>query len=418
MKLSASRWLGKLSGLRAIISMLCRIGSGLSLSIKAIFITLLMVVDHLLGRKIVVFDISSVGFIQFILPVYQQLRDRQEPIAFYLALDYPMKKTMESFKLPSRRFFPSRIARHLALIDIFIEPEIFCRGPKHATKVMIGHGQPVKVSNWSEDNLRAFDVFFLYGPLERDLFELIKKEKPESTHHIKMMNIGYPKLDDLLQGKYHREQVLTDLGLEPQRPTVIYAPAWDPAGSLRTYGTQVVEALLAIPDVNVIVKLHPVSLEPSQSPYFEFYTGGVDWIDHFKLFEKLPNFRHVTDYLINPLLAAADVMVTDFSGVALEFMTQDRPVIYIDCPGFYEKALKEWGQDAALARDDERLNAGRNAGIVVKDLTELAVAVRRSLSNPEEFAEKRLALIERFLYNPGKGAEAAADAIINLLSPS
>jgi len=41
----------------------------------------------------------------------------------------------------------------------------------------------------------------------------------------------------------------------------------------------------------------------------------------------------------------------------------------------------------------------------------LVGAVQRNLNNPGEFSDKRMALTERLLYNRGKGAEAAADAI-------
>lgn len=385
------------------------------LFVRAILLSVLMTIDRLRGKKIVVFSISSAGFVQFILPVYRELVRRSRPIAFYLSPDYPMKRELSVFYLSSVRYIPARITRYLFMTDIYVELEIMCRGPKSAIRIMIGHGQPVKVSNWSENDLRSFNVYFLYGPLERDLFELIKSEKLASTGHIRLVDVGYPKLDDLLQGKYRREEVLSSLGLNTGWKTVIYAPAWDPNGSLRKYGEKVIEALLDVPELNVIVKLHPVSLEPPNSPNYAFYTGGVDWVERFKPYEKLSNFRHVADYLVDPLLAAADAMVTDFSGVALEFMTRDRPVVYIDCPEYFEKTLREWQQDPELSKNDDRLNAGRNAGLVVKDLSELAAAVRRSLNNPGEFSEKRKDMAARFLYNPGRGAATAAEEILKLL---
>ena len=374
-----------------------------------------MALDRAQGRNILVFHLSSAGHVQFMLPVYEELKRRQAPLAYYIAMDYPMLDKIQDFGLPARRCFLAKIAKWLYLTDIFIEGEIYGRGPRQAVKVFAGHGQPNKHTNWSDENLRAFDVYFLYGPLEREMFEVIQQSRPESTRHIQLMNIGYPKLDAQLQGRYDREQILLDLGLDPLYRTVIYAPAWDPGGSLRNYGTRVAEALLSIKDINVIVKLHPVSLEPPDSPYYEFYTGGVDWSREFAALEEHPRFKYVNAYLVNPLLVASDVMVTDFSGVALEFMTLDRPVIYIDCPEFYEVTLRKWGSDPELAKNDDRFNAGRNYGVVVQDLSQMVSAVKRSLECPEELSEKRKAFISRFLYNPGKGSEMAANVILDLL---
>lgn len=374
-----------------------------------------MLLDRWEGKKIVVFHVCSPSQIQFISPIYQELKKRKLRIAYYLACDYPIKNKLDDIDLPFSRCLPGRITRYLIFTDIFLQVEIYGRGPRWAKRIFVGHGQPNKWTNWSEENLRAFDFYFLYGALERSMFEVIIKNHPESTKHIKLLNIGYPKLDAQIQGLHNRGGILKKLGLDPALKTIIYAPSWDPGGSLRTLGIKVVEKLLEIENIHILVKLHPVSMEPEDSIQYEFYTGGVNWQKEFTALAGRSNFRFVKDYLVNPLLSASDVMVTDFSGVALEFMTLDRPVIYIDCPEFYEKTLREWGNDPEVSKNDDRFNAGRNAGIVVHDMEELQTAVRQALDNPGAFSEKRRSLIKRFLYNPGKGSIAAADAIVELL---
>ena len=367
------------------------------------------------GKGIVMFHICSVGQIQFMLPIYKELRSRQASVAFYLACDYPMSEKFDLMGIPPTHRVTTEVAKQLDLTDVVLQAEIHGRGPQKAARVFVGHGQPNKHTNWSEENLRSFDHYFLYGELERSMFEVIMRSRPESTRHIKLYNVGYPKLDDQIQGKYDREAVLRDLRLDPNLKTVIYAPAWDPGGSLRTLGTTVVEELLTLPGLNVIAKLHPASLEPEGSPYHTFYTGGVNWAREFQALESNPRFRYVNDYLVNPLLIASDLMVTDFSGVALEFMVQDRPVIHIDSPEFYEKTLREWGNDPDVSKNDERFNAGRNTGLLIKNLSELSGAVQRSLSFPGEFSEKRRALVAKFLYNPGRASCVAADTVLTLV---
>jgi CDP-glycerol glycerophosphotransferase (TagB/SpsB family) len=240
-------------------------------------------------------------------------------------------------------------------------------------------------------------------------------EKPDSTCHIRLHNIGYPKLDDQISGHYDRRDVLEKAGLDPSRKTIIYAPAWDPGGALRTWGPVIPQLLLEAGDVNVMVKLHPASLEPPDSPNYQMLSGGIVWPEVFKALEANPRFRYIDAPLVNPLLAAADIMVTDFSGVALEFMTLDRPVIYLHCPEFYEKTLVDWGNDPAVSLHDERFNAGRNAGLVIMHPEELATAVQRSLAVPDEFADKRHRLMEKFIYNPGRGSSATVEAMTRLL---
>lgn len=379
------------------------------------YLNLLMEMDKQQGMRVIIFHICSRGQVQFIAPIHQEMLRRKIPASCWLASDYPLYEQVEGLDIPLSRFMTTQVAEQMIHADIFLETEIYGRSPKNALSVFVGHGQPNKWTNWSEENLRAFDLYFLYGELERSMFEVIMQSRPESTGHIKLFNIGYPKLDDQLQGRFDRDKILQELGLAPKLKTIIYAPAWDPGGSLRSLGTAVAAKMLEVENVNVIAKLHPASLEPVYSPQFDFFTGGVDWLREFRKLETNPRFRYVNDYLVNPLLFASDVMVTDFSGVALEFMTLDRPVIYIDCPEFYEKTLVEWGNDPEVSKNDERFNAGRNTGILVKDITELPAQISRALKNPMELSEQRQRLSKRFLYNPGFGSKAAVDAILQVL---
>ena len=368
-----------------------------TLSWKILSVSILMLFDKLKGNKIVIIDISSAGFVQYICPVYKELLKRKVKIAYYLSLAYPMREEVSGFQLSKRRQFFTKIAPHLFFSDMFIEAEHCVRGPKNAIRVLNWHGQLTKFNNWSEEDLHSFDVFFLIGPLSRGVFESIKRDKPEHSNHIQLYNVGYPKIDKLINKEYSRNDVLANLNLDVKLPTILYAPAWDPGGSLRVWGTEIIEQLLKNLKVNIIVKLHPASLEPKKSPYFDFYTGGIDWVECFKKYENNHKFYHVTEYLVNPYLEAADCMITDFSGVALEFMLLDKPVIYIDCPEFYEKTLKEWGQDPKIVMEDDCLNSGRNTGIVVKDISKLTNIVEYALSHPEELSEKRKELSKKLL---------------------
>ncbi len=379
---------------------------------KTIF---LMERDKAEGKKIIMFHVCSAGQIQYLLPIYNELKRRNLHFSYYFASDYDIRYKLSKLNFPISNFITTDIAEKLELTDIFLEAEIYGKGPKHAKRVFVGHGQPNKFTYWPENLLKSFDYYFLNGELERSMFEVIKKGNPEAVKHITLINTGYPKLDDLINGAYNKLDVLNELGLNPNRPTVIYSPAWDPGGSLRTMGIQIVEQLLAINELNILVKLHPASIEPKHSPYYRQYTGGINWKKEFNKFANFQNFRYIEDDFINPYLVASDIMVNDFSGVALEFMLLDRPVIYIDCPIFYNKTLINWGNNPELAKKDDRFNAGRNAGTVINRPADLKPAVIDTIKNPNNLSLKRKALMSSFLYYPGKAAQVSADTIIRLL---
>lgn len=109
--------------------------------------------------------------------------------------------------------------------------------------------------------------------------------------------------------------------------------------------------------------------------------------------------------------------MTDFSSVALEFIVLDKPVIYLDCPEYFEKTLKlpAYDSDPDYVRNNPRANAGRHVGVVVEHVSQLATAVERCLANPRAGSQERRELAGMLLYNPGKGADAAATTILEML---
>jgi hypothetical protein len=375
--------------------------------------------DKIAGRKIIIVFVEELGFIQFLQPVVDELkREGGRKLAFYLATEYADHEDhLAPLGVSRERRFHPRLARAFLLADVFLSASVYGKGPPTARRINISHNQPTKFEAYPKEYVENYDVHFLTGPLHRDQYEHMFRLHGLDVKRYRLIDVGYPKSDALLQGKFDRSAVLSELGLDPALETVLYAPAWDPGGSLRSFGDEVVEQLLSLQNVNVIVKLHPVSHTPEVSASYEFYTGGVNWTERFRKYETNSRFRHVTAFQVDPLLVAADLLVTDFSSVALEFVGLDRPIIYLDCPEYFEKTLKLPGYqtDADYVKNDPRANAGRHAGIVVENVSGLADAAREALANPGLNSSLRNELASMLLYNPGRAAHAAALEILRLL---
>jgi len=169
------------------------------------------------------------------------------------------------------------------------------------------------------------------------------------------------------------------------------------------------------------VKLHPISYCPEDGPNYLFYTGGVNWIQRLSKFDSFLNFRHIPTNNIDPILSASDLMVTDVSSVALEFIMLDKPLIYIDCPEFFEKTLKKtysnFGDATAdFVRNDPKATAGRHVGKVIYEVDKLPDTIRRCLENPNELSQKRKNFAIQLSYNPGNAADTAAKQIMRMLA--
>ncbi|MFZ1321192.1 MAG: CDP-glycerol glycerophosphotransferase family protein [Ignavibacteria bacterium] len=379
-----------------------------------------MILDKVKGKKIVILDIEELSFIPYIFPIYESLKIRTDLISFYISTFYPGADDLNVFGVPLNKQYHVKWNSEFSDADIFLSPHIYGKGNEKTLRIHINHNQPVKYQSYMKNDFKNFDIHFLTSPLHREQTENTIRDYSLEEMNIRLFNIGYAKSDQLLNGVFRREDILNELRLDASKKTILYAPSWDEGLSLRTKGEKVIEELLEIENVNIIVKLHPISYCSSDGPNYEFYTGGVNWKERLEKFESNENFKNVTSGKTDPLLAAADVMVTDLSSVALEFILLDKPVIYIDCPEFFERTLeKTYGgfgnTTAEFVKNDPKANAGRHTGIVIDNVSELTMAVKRALKDPSELSEKRKELAKKLTYNPGRAADAAAEKIIELL---
>jgi hypothetical protein len=210
--------------------------------------------------------------------------------------------------------------------------------------------------------------------------------------------VGYPKSDDLVNGRWSRAAVHQSLGLDESRPTIIYAPTFSVASSLHRAGSEIVRALLDT-DLNVIVKLHDRSLVPDAH-----HTAGIDWPERFSRFAGNRRFVLARGADVEPLLAAADLLVTDHSTVGFEFALLDRPIVVFDAPDLLRAARIDQGKWDLL----------RAMSAVVNTPAQTVVAVRDALMHPTRLGAQR-ARARSLFASPGHATGRALSVVYELL---
>ena len=213
--------------------------------------------------------------------------------------------------------------------------------------------------------------------------------------------VGYPKLDDLLNGHYSAPAVRDSFGLDASRPTILFAPTFSVAGALHLAGEAIIRTLLDQRH-NVIVKLHDRSMTPDGH-----HTAGIDWPQRLAAFAPDPRFALARVADITPLLAAADLLVTDHSTVGFEFALLDRPIVVYDAPDLLQAARIEAGKWSLL----------RSMADVVRTPAELAAAVPASLAAPARLAGQRRRARTLFA-SPGAATARALATVYELLELS
>jgi hypothetical protein len=372
------------------------------------------------GRKVWVLSVEEATYLPFVQGALEKLPDGffNEVMLVVACRQFAVQEVtekLESQEIPVSLAVQNWFCGAIICYDLFVATHqsavvpLLRRGPR----VCLFHGLPAKGGTFVPEQWRYFDGAFLIGPLQERMFDVFRKSSSRRAR-LWGRRIGLVKSDALLNGEFDRAEVVQSLRLSPVNPTVLYAPSWEAGTSLRTNGVEICKRL-AEQSWNTIIKLHPMSYFP---PSELRATGGINWSERLLPFEG-ERFRHLSRADITPLIAAADVLITDVSSVAFEAFLIDTPVIFIDCPEFFRDTVGEmYGLSENEARNSLEFNCGREAGTVVRSLDELVAAIKGVLSDPTVQSADRERIRRELVFNPGRASVAAAEALVELLATS
>ncbi len=251
-------------------------------------------------------------------------------------------------------------------------------------RVQIFHGLSFRNMAVRRDVL-VYDHLFITGPYMRRAFQeqqLLRRTDP------RLVPIGFPKVDRLVDGTLDRRAILRRLGLSARRPVLLYAPTGQRGNSLETLGEEVIRRLRATGRYDILIKLHDHPRDRS-----------VDWPKRLRpLLDR--HTKLVRDFDIVPYLFVADVLISDASSVSSEYSLLDRPMVFLDVPEMIQ-AMRAKGRAVDLD------TWGRKGGVTVRWPDEAVDAVRESLAHPGRGGDVRRAMARDLFYNPGRAAEAA-----------
>ena len=239
-----------------------------------------------------------------------------------------------------------------------------------------------------------FDTILCAGPHhEREIraTESVRLLEPK-----RLIEHGYGRVDTLLR------EAGAALPVRNRAPHVLVAPSWGPQGLIESRGLELAEILLDA-GFQVTFRPHPVTTKkwPERLEAVRQKYGGRS------------GFLLDTEISSCESLLRSDVMVSDWSGVALEYaFGLERPVLFVDVPRKvnnpdYEQIRNEPLEVTIRDEIGEVISADR--------LEDLPEAVRRLAVNPQAFRERIRKARRETIYNLGKSGAVGAQAIIDLL---
>jgi CDP-glycerol:poly(glycerophosphate) glycerophosphotransferase len=352
-------------------------------------------VDELMrsARTILVDARTPVNYTMF-APVHAAMRtDARVRFAFIASEEPSRARAIFAAAGPAARIV-GPVAAALMRVEAYVTSDfMWTRHLRRPCRIQMFHGVAGKYGfDAPTESMRLWDRLFFVN--RRRLRNFIAAGAIDADSAAIRL-IGMPKVDCLVDGSLDRRAVLAGLGLDPARPTVLYAPTWSPASSLNTIGEALIARLTALP-VNLIVKLHDRSrdLRPQ-------YSGGIDWAARLErlLTDRPARLAQGAD--ICPYLAAADVMIADHSSAAFEYLLLDRPLVRFHLPGLI--ALANIHQDY--------VDALSSTSDTVASVDDAVRAVERALADPSARSAARRLVAADLFHEPGTATARCAAAL-------
>ena len=371
-------------------------------------------------QPVIAFSFYLTGIEQFALPVIKMIMAKRKDIKL-VGIYTPKDFCLESFEKRYPDIYKSiiwinrfdLIKGFTYKVNLYITPQKFDRGFLGVYSICMGYGIPAKCMSFTIDTLSEFDAFFMLSPISNMfLNELLRLNPQYKLKHVEFFNIGYPKSDDLINGAYSRETTLKRLGLDVNKKTILYAPAFNEHASLRTHGLEIIKKLASLKQYNIICKL-PMNCFGNTD--VDFYTGGVDWFNEIGkiINDNRDNLCNYNDYQADEVLECSDIMISCVASIPWEFMAIDKPVVFFDSPDFFKnfRYCKQFNSP----QDKVCCNSGRDFGIVIKNVDALEDAIKELLNNPDKYPKHKEELTKYMYYNKGIATEVATKKILELL---
>lgn len=324
----------------------CRILVELLLNLVGLFRIKPLFQSKQTGRKQIAFQAYSSHLAQLYQTIILELLKESDWLeVVFIILPHPhfsIKSTLDlkSF-VNSRLHVPQKNIRYYWQIlwekfDLIMFIDVYAKFPPRPSKhCLLKHGPGLTTrciyKHFSRKTIADFDLVLTNGGFDYKMIRETCKGKYDAS---KLHNIGFPFLDRFDGLTIDKETYLRKLFKTTSKMTVLFAPSWSGLRLLenngRDYFDQIVSILRTM-NLNTVVKLHACSFN-------KIFAGVGDWKTRLTVVSKYENIR--VDYDVDdiPALKYCDVLITDISSRAFNFMLLDKPVVFY----FPSKVLRDF----------------------------------------------------------------------------
>ena len=264
--------------------------------------------------------------------------------------------------------------------------------------VYVPHDMMSVHMGFREGALDAFDTIFCVGPHVKD--EVRATEREYGLPEKKLVEFGYPLADKLIEaGKQERAN-----HVPRERKEILIAPSWQEDNLLDSVIDDLIGALYC-DEYHLTVRPHP--------EYVKRYGARMQAI--------VDKYQHLVgdglsfelDFTVNRSIYSADMLITDWSGIALEYCFATlRPAMFINTK---IKCMNPNWERIGLTPVEITLRDVVGVSVDKDQVPECRAVAKELFDRAEEYEKKISEVLANHIYNQGKAGEIGANYLLQSL---
>lgn len=365
---------------------------------------------HVANKHVVIYSEKS-GFYKYFKDVMAEMLKRSNVTIHYVTNDYN-DKIFETAK-SEPRIKPYYISlKKTILLMMMVETDVFIMTTpdldkyylkKSYTKkdieyIYIPHDSMSAHKNFNEGAFDAFDTILCVG--QHFVDEIRATEKLYNLPAKNLVEFGFPLLDDLVETVKAQPQKENDGG----KKEILIAPSWQEGNILETCIDTIIEKLYS-DNYHLTVRPHPEFVKRfgfQLNQLVEKYAGYDDDKLTFEL-----------DFSSNKSVYSADLMITDWSGIAAEYsFATGRPTIFINTK---MKVNNPNWQKIGITPIEIKLRNEIGVAVDMDKVVNIDEIINDAIVNREKYKQKIDEYFKTFTFNHGTAAKVGAEYVLKTI---
>lgn len=368
-------------------------------------------IQHIANKHLVFYSEKS-GFYKYYKDLIAELLQKSNVVIHYITNDY--NDIIFEIAKDEPRIKPYYIGlKKLTLLMMLIETDMFVMTTPDLDKyylkrsflkndieyVYAPHDTLSVHAGFKEGAFDAFDTVLCAGP--HIVKELRKIEEEYNLNPKNLVEFGFPFLDELVN-KVKSENTAT---VKNEKKEILIAPSWSEDNILDSCLDGIIESL-SDSSYHITVRPHP--------EYVKRYGFRMN-----KILEKYADRdeSHLSfelDFSTNKSIYSSDILVTDWSGIALEFcFATERPAIFINTQF---KVLNPNWEKIGITPVEQDIRNKLGKAIEKDEVANINQTVEELFSKSSEYKNNINEYYKNLIFNHDTAAKKGAEYILKSLA--